>query len=106
MVLMFNDGTNPNNIMHGQTWTKLPGGYALTTTNNTNGGDNSITDAQNHKPGSSYQGGLPNIVRQLQARAVHQKSLRALHLMQRRQATAMVRIKVLKYLSLQTTTLS
>lgn len=61
MVLMFNDGTNPNNIMHGQTWTKLPGGYALTTTNNTNGGNVSLTDAQNHKPGYSYQGGLPNI---------------------------------------------
>lgn len=61
MVLMFSNGTNPNNIMHGQTWTKLTGGYALTTTNNTNGGDNSVTDAQNHKPGSTYQGGLPNI---------------------------------------------
>lgn len=61
MVLMFNNGTNPNNIMHGQTWTKLPGGYALTTTNNTNGGDVSLTDAQNHKPGYTYQGGLPNI---------------------------------------------
>lgn len=61
MVLMFNNGTDPNNIMHGQTWTKLPGGYALTTTNNTNGGDASLLDAQNHKPGYSYQGGLPNI---------------------------------------------
>lgn len=61
MVLMFNDGTDPNDKMHGQVWTKLPGGYALTTTNNTNGGNTSGTDAQNHKPGYSYQGGLPNI---------------------------------------------
>lgn len=65
MVLMFNNGTDPNNIMHGQTWTKLPGGYALTTTNNTNGGDASLLDAQNHKPGYSYQGGLPNITGRL-----------------------------------------
>ena len=50
MVLMFNDGTDPNDKMHGQTWEKLPGGYALTTTNNTSGGDVSLTDAQNHKP--------------------------------------------------------
>lgn len=65
MVLMFNDGTDPNSKMHGQTWEKLPGGYALTTTNNTNGGDVSLTDAQNHKPGYSYQGGLPNITGQI-----------------------------------------
>ena len=69
MVLMFNDGTDPNNIMHGQTWTKLPGGYALTTTNNTNGGDASATDAQNHMPGYSYQGGLPNITGRYDERA-------------------------------------
>lgn len=52
---------DPNSLFSGQTWEKLQGGYALTTTNNTSGGDASTANAINHMPGQAFQGGLPNI---------------------------------------------
>ena len=52
-------GEDPN-VLFGGTWEKLAGGYALTTTNNTNGGDASTANAINHMPGQAFQGGLPD----------------------------------------------
>ncbi len=54
------NGTNPGTLFGG-TWTQLPGGYALVTSNNSSGGDDSTANASNHKLGNSYTGGLPNI---------------------------------------------
>lgn len=54
-------GSEDPNVLFGGKWEKLAGGFALTTTDNTGGGDASAANAINHKPGSTYQGGLPNI---------------------------------------------
>ena len=57
----FVNGTDPNEIMYGQVWEKLPGGYHLLSTDNDNPINDLSGDASNHIPGKALKGGLPNI---------------------------------------------
>lgn len=60
-VVSFINSVDPNTVMKGQVWKKLPGGYHPLTTDN-NSPNMSLTDPRNHIPGEAAQGGLPNIV--------------------------------------------
>ena len=61
IVLEFVNGTDPNDIMYGQVWKKLPGGYHLLSTDNDSPSNSTTGDESNHIPGMAFKGGLPNI---------------------------------------------
>ena len=61
IVLEFVNGTDPNDIMYGQVWEKLPGGYHLLSTDNNEPSGSSTSYESNHVPGMTFKGGLPNI---------------------------------------------